>query len=118
MSESTLMVLAVVGTCAFIFVASIALAPVIRKLRRAQGVDDGPEPPMSQQARTIAIICVGSATATLLMAFADGSLVLYVAAGAVFVVMMALVLRLSIRDGRAAREAHRRQSPTGLGSSM
>ena len=118
MSEPTLMVLAVVGTCAFIFVASIALAPVIRKSRRAQGVDVGPEPPMSKQARTIAIICVGSATATLLMAFADGSLVLYVAAGAVFVVMMALVLRLSIRDGRAAREAHRRQGPTGVGSSM
>jgi len=51
------------------------------------------------------------------MAFADGSPVLYVAAGAVFVVMMALALRLSIRDGREAREAHRGQSPTGLGSS-
>jgi hypothetical protein len=117
MSESTLMVLAVVGTCAFIFVASIALAPAIRNWRRAQGIDDGPEPPMSKQARTIAIICVGSATATLLLAFADGSLVLYVAAGAVFVAMMALVLRLSLRDGREAREAHRRHSSTGLGSS-
>jgi hypothetical protein len=117
MSDSLWMVVAIVGTCAFIFVSSLALAPFIRKLRRAQGIEDGPEPPMSKQARTLAIICVGSALVTGLLSFADGNAVLYVAAAAVFIAMMVLVPRLSIRDGRRARKARTRGAESGLGSS-
>ena len=102
MSDSFWIVVTIVGTCAFIFVASIALAPVVRRLRRAQG-DTRPEPPMSKQVRTLAIICIGSGLVTALTTFADGSVALQVAAAVIFVVMMALVLVLSLRDGRRAR---------------
>jgi 4-hydroxybenzoate polyprenyltransferase len=117
MSDSLVMVLAVVGTCVFIFAFSLLLAPVIKNMRRSRGLDDVPEPPMSKQARTIAIICVGAAAATLLMAFAEGNAALYVAAGAVFVLMLVVVVVLSVRDGRQAREGHRDRHPAGLGSS-
>ena len=80
-------------------------------------IEDGPEPPMSKQARTLAIICVGSAVATGLLSFADGNAVLYVAAAAVFIAMMVLVLRLSIRDGQRARKSRTRGGESGLGSS-
>lgn len=117
MSDSLMMVLAVVGTCVFIFAFSLLFAPVIRRFRRSRGFEDVPEPPMSKQARTIAIICVGAAAATLLLAFAGGNAVLYVAAGVVFVLMLVVVVMLSVRDGRQAREPHRGEHSSGLGSS-
>jgi Ca2+/Na+ antiporter len=116
MSDSLSMVLAVVGTCLFIFAFSVILAPVVRRVRHARGIEDGPEPPMSKQARTLAIICVGAAAATLLSAFAGGNPVLYGVAGIVLVSMLAAVVVLSVRDGRQAREDHRRRPPSGLGS--
>jgi hypothetical protein len=102
MSDSFWIVLTIVGTCAFIFVASIALAPLVRRIRRAQG-DTRPEPPMSKQARTLAIICIGSGVVTALWALGDGNVALQVAAAVIFVVMMVAVLVLSVRDGRRAR---------------
>ena len=102
MSDSFWIVLTIVATCGFIFVSSLALAPVARRFRRARG-DTRPEPPMSKQARTLAIICLGSAVVTALLTFANGSVVLIVAGAAAFVAMMTLVIVLSIRDGRRAR---------------
>ena len=117
MSDSLVMVLAVVGTWVFIFVFSLLFAPVVRRVRQSRGIENEPEPPMSKQARTIAIICVAAAAATLLLAFADGNPVLYAAAGVVFAAMLVVVLVLSVRDGRQAREDHHRRHPSGLGSS-
>ena len=119
MSDSFWIAVTIVGTCVFIFGASLALAPVVRKVRRARGIDVGPELPMSKQARTLAIICVGAALVTVLRMLAEdsGSLVLYVAAGAVFIAMMTLVIVLSRRDKQRARRDSVRGGSSGLGSS-
>ena len=114
MSESAWMIIAIVGTCLFIFVGTVLLTPLLQRLRRSRGIDTGPEPPLSKQYRGVGIVCVGAAIATALLTFADGNVLLYVLAAVVFVAMMIIVLRTSIHDAREARRAHARDDALGL----
>jgi len=92
----------------------VLLTPLLQRFRRSQGLDTGPEPPLRRQYRGVGIVCVGSAIATTLLAFADGNVLLYVLAAVVFVVMMLVVVKTSIRDAREAQQAHRRDDVGGL----
>jgi H+/gluconate symporter-like permease len=117
MSETAWMILAIVGTCLFIFVGSILLAPFILRLRRRQGIDTRPEIPLRKQAVSLGLICIGSAIASSLLAIADGNAVLYVLAAAVFIAMMAVVIKRMMRDGRHAQRDHavNREAPSAFG---
>lgn len=103
MSDTAWMILAIVGACLFIFVGSVLLAPFILRLRRRQGIDTGPEIPLRKQAASVGLICIGSAIATSLLAIADGNVVLYLLAAAVFIAIMAVVIKRMARDSRQAR---------------
>jgi hypothetical protein len=114
MSVSAWMVIAIVGTCLLIFGLTVLLTPLLQRFRHSQGLDSGPEPPLRKQYRGVGIVCVGSGIATTLFVFADGSVVLYVLAAAVFIVMMTVVLKSSIRDAREAQREQSRRDASGL----
>lgn len=92
MSDSAWVVVAIAGTCLLIFVLTVFLTPLIQRFQR-RGLDSGSEPPMRKQFRTLGIICVGSAVATTLLAFADGRAVLYALAAVTFFGMSILAVK-------------------------
>jgi membrane protein YdbS with pleckstrin-like domain len=114
MTDSAWILVTIFGTCLLIFVLTVLLTPPLQRLRRRQGIETGPEPPLRKQYRGVAIVCVGSAIATALLVFADGNAWVYVLAAVVFVAMMIVVVKTSLRDAREARQSHRHDDAGGL----